>query len=589
MWMIWLGFGGILAVLASYALPAEYMNTETVIHTVYYALWAHVLLVTRAAHQVATSERWRLRPALKEWAWPVGLGLVGAVLIHFAVQSDFRVLADETNMIGSSLSLYLGRLYRNITEGYFYYDQFHPITTVMDKRPGLFPFLMYLLHCFVGYNAYHGFVVNFIASALSLAMMIRIGLKAGGKSVAAFAVLGLLGTPIFLLGATSSGFEVLNQLLLLATFWQLARFLELPSVPRLELLLLTGLLAAEVRYESILVLLPIGIAALFRFRSLYDRKFSYMMGLIPLLVIPLIWQKRLTSPLNDGDPKTTVIFGFQHLVKNLKYFGEYLVDPRGQGYPMAPGFSLMAIAGLGLLGVGLYKRRDGDRRLLTALVGGLMVLIIAVQLSYYLGDPRQAAAQRIGITYSGMIACLAALAFARLAQIKPLGGLAWAVAFALTFNGLARAAANDGGKALLLFREYKTTLDFVQKFPRIGTLVVADRPGLFTVHLYGAISDERLGKNVDDIKSGMKRKLYTNVLMEQKIFYNEKEPAKPAMPAGFTGESLYEYQNDSRYFVRISRLSPVAEPEIKAEVVSEKKPEPAKKPGPKKKKPSLKP
>lgn len=556
MWILWLGLGGVVAALASYALPQEYLNTETVVHTVFYVLWAHVLLTARAAHQLARYERWNWRQTLRAWAWPVGLGFVGAAVIHGAIDAEFRVLADETNMIGSSLSLFMQRLYRNVTEGYFYYDQFHPITTVMDKRPGLYPFLMYLLHCLFGYNAYHGFVVNFFASAASIAMMIRIGLKAGGRAFAAFATLGLIATPIFLLGAASSGFEVLNQLLLLVTFWQLWRFLEEPSVPRLELLLLSGLLAAQVRYESILVLLPIGVAALYRFRSLFETKMVYTIALIPLLVVPLNWQKALTSALNDGDSKSTVIFGVQHLTKNAQFFCEYLFDPKGKSYPMAPGFSIAAALGLAMLGWDLYKRKNAQKRLLTALAGGVLVLIIMVQLSYYLGDPRQAAAQRIGITYSGAIAALGALAFCRLAEVKRLGGLAWGLAVALTVNGFARAAANDQGKSLLLYREYKTTLAFVEKFSRVGTLVVADRPGMFAVHRYGAISDEKLAKNADDIKSGMKRKLYTNVLMEQKIYYSEKEPPKPPMPKEFVGETLFEYQNDSRYFVRISKLSP---------------------------------
>ena len=556
MWLIWLGAGGSAAFILSYFLPSTFINEPTVARAIFGSEWLHLFLCLQAAYLIARDESWQMSSSAREWAWPLGVGVVAAVIIQGAVEWKFRVLADETNLVGSSMSLYTDRLYQNVLEGYFYYDQFHPVTTVLDKRPGLYPFLMYLLHCLFGYDAYHGFVVNGIAAALSAMLVFRIGNRMGGHPTGAFAVLTLVGLPIFALGATSSGYEVLNQLLLLATFWQLVRFLELTTPARLQLLLLTGLAAAEVRYESILVLLPIGAAACYRFRILSAGKSIYALAVTPLLTVPLHWQRTVTTALNEGDSEATKIFDLAHWSENVKHLGEYLFDPHFVGYPIAPIISVLAIIGAVILAHKLFRNTDRKPRVVALLTAGALILIVSVQLAYYRGDPRQPAAQRIAIGYSGTLALLAALALSRWAAVPKLGGLSWALAIFLCLDGMSRAAADEQGNQLLIARQYKTSCEFLQTQPRAGTLLIADRPGLFVVHRYGAISGQRLHSETESIIAAMSNKLLTNVLIEQRIYLDESQPPSPAIPTGFSSEPLYEFQNDARYRVRISRLSP---------------------------------
>ncbi len=559
-WMIWLGAGSLLSALLSFALPDKFVTSEAVARSVLAFETLHFLLFTLALSLFVPSEGLNWRRILKFFALPALLGVVLVTVIFCAAKPEFRILADETNLTGSSLSLYMNQTYRNIIEGYFYYDQYHPINSVMDKRPGLFPFLMYILHCLLGYSAYHGFVVNFVAAVATLALVFHIGRRFGGPQFGILAVLGLAGTPIFALGAASCGFEVLNQLLLVATLWQCLRFAERPTLLRLELLLLTGIFASEVRYESILVMMPIGILALLNRAKLSSERMPVRLAFIPLLVIPLNWQRHLTSALNDGDPTSTVLFSGKHLLHHLPYLGEFLFDPKQNSYPTSPALSVLAAIGLGLVLHQIWRRPTPGARRAVGLLAMTFLAIVAVQLSYYLGDPRQAAAQRITITYSALIALLGGWTLHKLGRYSRFRGAAWIAGAALLITGLTRTATNEQGKSLLLFREYKATLAFVQTQPQLGTLMISDRPGMFAVHRYGSVSFDRFNKNSADLLSAMRRRLYTNVLVEQKIYYDKPNEPKPALKVDAESVPVFEYQNDSRYFVRVSRLT--AKPDV---------------------------
>lgn len=554
-WLILLMMGGAIAASLSFVLPQSILTKELLSRMVIYAQWFQLLLLLNSVRTVAVSEFWDWRKIFREWMWPVGVGSVVAVIIHVAIEREFRVLADETNLIGSSLSLFINGLYQNVTEGVFYYDRFHPLTVELDGRPWLFPFLMYICHSLFGYSAYHGFLVNMIATALSLALLIRLCLNSGSRTLAGFAVSGMVGFPIFLLCSTSSGFEVLNQLLLLTTFFMFVRFFENPTVFRLELLILVGVLASGVRYESILVLLPIGIAALFHWKELSRNRTPYTLFLAPFLLVPLIWQKRLVSALNGGDNAEIKPFALHHWVEHSKHLIEYIFDPKNAGYPMAPLISILAVAGFLLFLRNLILNKDSRKTLQAGLSAVALLMIVSVQLSYYLGDPRQPFVHRFALTYAPVFAYFSAVTLDRLARFKPLVVLTWVFSVYISVTGFQWASANQQGKSLTLFREYKSTLKFILTQPRAGTLVVADRPGMFTVHRYGAVSGSRFSTDAAEFKMNMRRQLYTNVLIEQKVYYHQAEPSQPAIPAGFLAETLFEYQNDSRYLIRISRLS----------------------------------
>jgi hypothetical protein len=268
----------------------------------------------------------------------------------------------------------------------------------------------------------------------------------------------------------------------------------------------------------------------------------------------------MTSALNGGDPEDTVAFSAKFFFKHLKAFFHYWFDFKLRGYPTNLGISIFAIFGLALLTVKAVNQEGPNRQLTRwALgLGGLAILpFLVIHLSYYNGDLReQPAMHRIGLSYAPACAFLAAYFLWRFFHWTNRGLFAPGVLFLLLLLGLSTASRNPLGRTLVLFREYKEFLSFLDQHPPRGTLLVADRPGMFTVHGYGAIGFETFSKNANEWRSNLERHLYQQILVEQQVFYDKTKPPTPAIPDGFTLETLHEFQNDSEYFIRYSKLIP---------------------------------
>jgi hypothetical protein len=286
------------------------------------------------------------------------------------------------------------------------------------------------------------------------------------------------------------------------------------------------------------------------------------MLVIPYLFIPVNWQKQITSSINAGDPEGTATFSAKYFLKHFRALGDYWFDWNFVGYPTQLPVTLLAVFGLFLLIRNTQSKGTGDQdrhsALLSRWVLGIGLLgvvgLFLPQLFYYMGNTKEPWGHRFAISYAPAVAFLAAYGLWVLFKFTKKGLFIPGVAVVLMFIGTSHAARNPLGKTLVLFREYKEFLHFVRQQPRTGTLIVADRPGMYVVHGYGAISFETLRGQVDEWKSSMERRLYTNVIAEQQIFYDSSKPPFPALPEGFTADTLYEFQNDSEYFMRFSRL-----------------------------------
>ncbi len=168
----------------------------------------------------------------------------------------FRILADETNLMGVALSMYRERSVGNTTEGYYYFESFEPKTTVQGKRPLLFPFLVSVLHTVKGYSASNGFVLNALAGFLTLFLFYFLLQRIFSSGLALLGMLLLASFPVYVIGVSSSGFEIVNLLFALIAFLLLDVYLEKREPRHAELLGLTLVLLSRIfRKKSIVDML----------------------------------------------------------------------------------------------------------------------------------------------------------------------------------------------------------------------------------------------------------------------------------------------------------------------------------------------
>ena len=80
----------------------------------------------------------------------------------------FKILADESNLIGASMSMHQNKTtwipYQGLNLDFEAFNS----ASIVNKRPILYPFVVSIFHSILGYSPYNGFIVNFICGALIL-------------------------------------------------------------------------------------------------------------------------------------------------------------------------------------------------------------------------------------------------------------------------------------------------------------------------------------------------------------------------------------------------------------------------------------
>lgn len=485
---------------ATTAARAEWALRETT----YFMMWTCISLPACALWEMhRRGELPRPPPGPVVRALALSAALMTA--IHFGVGNAYRILADETNLLATSLSFYTRQTATNITEALVYSDAFHVVSAGTPSRPCLYPFLVSLLHAPFGYAATHGFIVSGVAAATTLVAVATWGRRLAGEPFGAFSAVMVAALPVFQLAATSCGFESLNLCLIVLVAMQTCSLLERPSSLRAELLLATCILGAHCRYETALLVVPASLACCLRMRAIAAGPWSARVALYPLLTLPLFWQRRVTSVVNDGD-SVTAPFSARFVSQHLHDLYELFWDPKNASYPTLRVITVLAV--IGAIGLVVRASRDGKRRDSTGpvLVASGLALILLVQMAFYLGDLRLAFQSRFATSYAAGIGMVAAYPLQRAwARAGTLRFLVVALAAGTVWSGLARSNEDARGRSLLAFRIYERNLEVLSRYDAADTLVIGDRPGTYTAQHYGAVSEAYAASHRRELAQNLER------------------------------------------------------------------------------------
>lgn len=266
---------------------------ELVRYTGYWVLLAAFAWFTYEAARQA----WRKvdRRALTSRPFLVGLGIVLLTggFIHVNEEKEFKILMDETSLLGTAHQMhetrqvYLATRVHDIRGVTSYLDGF------VDKRPFLYPFLVSLAHDFTGYRVANAFGVNVLLSFVLLGLTLAFGKELAGWKGGYLAVILWAAVPELSRSASGTGFEVLNLVLITLVMWLSCRYLRRPDRDNLTLLLLASVLMLYGRYEAAIFLLPVGLVILLGWVKERTPRIPLAMFAAPLLVIPLAWQNKL--------------------------------------------------------------------------------------------------------------------------------------------------------------------------------------------------------------------------------------------------------------------------------------------------------
>lgn len=530
------------------------------VHTTYFFLLATVLCWTgtylHAAHDVR-------RETIVAWAkenWPgLVIALVVTVIAWLAVHPALRILSDEANLVGTSKNFFSSRTATFTVSGKNYYDSYWDVDVAIDRRPALFPFLVSLVHVVCGYSYKNVFLFNLLVLPLFVLVSYRLAKSLGGETFAIVASLLVVAHPITLISVRSGGFDFFALFFSLLVLKTLLDYVREPSAARLALLWMNLCMFAEIRYESALFILPV-VALLLLFRMVTWSvlgPYAFIYALTPAYLAPRVWQAVVRGSVPEQEAGATAI-SLENFFNNAREYFKPVLSPLNN-YPAHAG---MVIA-LGLVGcilwLGSHRRemfsRDwkAPRLRFAAFVSSWMLLQVIIVFSYAWGRAQAPSAARLVIAIDTFFSFFAAWVLTlALRRWKPF--VAVLLAVAVLAIHLPIAGQHRMQNRLIQTRESATAWRFFESLHEKRILIVTDRPDLFTIMDYGALSFESARQDPFIFEAFARHLFYDIYIIQQiKLSTNSPQPGYDLWPTRRL-ETMLEYQNDADVLIRISRL-----------------------------------
>jgi len=454
----------------------------------------------------------------------------------------------------------------NITMGRWYYDNFYPLSRGADKRPLLFPFLVSLIHTFFGYRAENAFILNFLV-LFSLLLLIYIAMKnVFGEIWGIASIIFVVSQPIIVQCATSGGFELLSTLFLVVCFCCLKGFLEKPdSSLRFQLLWASLLMLASIRYEGIIsFFLVIIILTVLKYVkvSFFKEDINLIYFFTPLVLL----SNYLAGILIQNPYEVTAgqpAFSVKYLIKNSIDIYKSLIDfrfyiPYATVINLIGAIALLYFINKFLEGAFLEKR---NRNHLIAISAVCILVNFFSHLFYHQGWISHPSDTRFFIAYAMTLSILALIFMYSIDFFKkrPVYILLFSIMMFILYQPV--SVEDRFSRTQTLPREYRFVMYYLEQEGRKNNnsfVVVADRPGMYTVHNYGAVDFNYANNNSDDLLGGFNTHLYRDIFAVQKIEYKTLKPAKDnELDRKYVLKTLAESQIDGDVFVRISRVLPM--------------------------------
>lgn len=490
-------------------------------------------------------------------------GLLLSAAIFAWVPPDYRVLQDEAVLTSTSFLMadrgqaLAAQLAEPKQSG------FAPLTTVLDKRPPLFAFLVHLLHRARGYSVSHPFAVNFLLLFSFLTLLHSWLLRAWGRQAALAGALLVAGHPAVFLYATSAGFDLLSSLLFFVSLRLAARAVSEPNSARLTDLFFGLALFSCTRYESgaaaaLILALTLATAKRKQAASWLRESFSWLAPLAVLLT-PLAWLLLNLRAKGQFEHDLSSLIGPGYIVEHLLELPAAFLFPRAPLPPLQAFYMLAILSGLSLLFVPRLRRELAYQKKFLLAAAPAVALATSVSLALFWGSFHHPDAWRYFLIFFTCLALLPAIALGiflhgngskqRIIGWAGVFVAATLFAFHLRVAQPARVFSDTGGT-----RAYLEARDFLSGRPLASTLVISDAPVNYAILGVYSFDFPNAEKNLARIRESLGSGKLKEALVLQ--FVSKETGATVGELKGAKLETLSQPEVSSRNYLRISKIVP---------------------------------
>ncbi|MEW6709333.1 MAG: glycosyltransferase family 39 protein [Candidatus Riflebacteria bacterium] len=543
-------------------LPEESFRVSAYQNSAWYFMFVAFLMLVfsiyNSEHSLCLVESCRTN------ARAAGFAAIIVVAGFFLSPPEFRILADETNLLGVSMEMNdTTRCVLPVESLYYYHGMRTVITEKTEMRPPAYPFVLSLLHGISGYRPANAFILNAISAWLALFLLFLMVTRREGGLWGYVAMVAMASYPVFVQYFTSAGFETFNLALLMLCFFLLDRFLETRNLWISVAVVASLILLAHSRYESITTVLCI-LPLLLNFlpENALDDWREKLIFAFPIFLLPALWLRTATWDAVRFQVETVDrAFSLEYLWPNFKGMVMFFLSGRSQRFA-GPILTVMACVGLILLLEKWFNNKlVKEQRWFNAALAARTVFHLFARLLYVNGDLAQPHTARLAIVFLPLIAALAVSGLRRIETFKSPVNIAPGILllmFALLISCWPVAAANDGAGRLLEYREFKWAREVFERH-QVGeeSILIVNRPNLYVPFKKSAITFSTAYLMQERLEKMLYNHSYSRLIILQHINYRkgEAEEDLPLNIQRFKSRILFESQLSTSHYLRISEIS----------------------------------
>lgn len=488
------------------------------------------------------------------------------VLIFNSSPPEFKILADETNLVSVSMAMHQNKTASMPVQGFaveyypFEYDQ------QVDARPLLYPFVISIIHALLGYSPFNGFIVNFLCGTGVLFLSYLLFSQILSRDYGILAMIIMAGFPIFGFWVTSSGFEVINLFFIVFVIFSLFNFLKYKHVKYAEIVLLSLVLLAYCRYESLLFFLCLIFLTPFFLNKNTIQQYRWPVLLIPLFFLPMAWQRQINffSPYmsgNNGLETAGHLFSVENFLTALPQ-NFYAISGFDPNFGFVPLIFILAMAGIYIAIKNLvlnFKAIDRSARFFYLYFSLSGCMLFAVYTSFVWGAFLIDVTNRMALP---LILFLTAPAVFFLCQIlhsrsrytKNMVLFLFLIQMAYYWPVVSAHQIMERNASFYFNKQITNYLYNSYDLKKDKLLVISDRPNYFVIHGIGSISFSEAAAQHKKL-SYLSNVYYDHTLVLQKCNpFNDKVLPNNSLDNRYQLQELTKLNVSSDYCINVSKV-----------------------------------
>lgn len=513
-----------------------------------------------------------IRASTLDWV-SVAVVLVGGCILLAHESYGFKIVMDELMLLGTSMSMHLDKTVLTPVRGNDIQGAFVIVDGIVDKRPLFFPFLVSLIHDLTGYRPENPFVLNSGLTFVFLGLIFAVGRMVAGRAAGWIAVVLFVGLPLLGHNTTGAGFELLNLVMILATLLLAARYVEKRDGYTLTALCFSGLLMAQVRYESCIFLIPLVLTILWVWARDGKATLPWPVIFAPLLMVhyPLhhrIFDIRASSWEMASKPGYSKPFALDYVPENLVHALKFFFAPASD-QPNSIVLSALGVIAVPFFLLLIIKRiqklsSEAPINVAVTLFALGFAAQFALMMCYFWGKFDDPVIRRLSLpTHLGMVLAVVAVLpqFAKPAVIRSLLVIAVVGLFARSVPSM---AAHAYSQEYLPGRETAWRREFIKAQPLSDYLMIDNDATLWIAHRVSATPTVVAVKRREDIAFHLRNRTFSDVYVFQRLTVDPDTGVKTLREGDDLGpefilEPVIEQRLQLLTISRISRVTAITQ------------------------------